>query len=197
VNSKSTILILGKLPPPLMGPAIATQIILNSSLNKGFNLVHLDTRMNADVATMGRWSFSKLFKSVGIYVEFIQKIKQHQPNLILVPISQTTMGFLKDAPFIWLGKLMGKKVLIQLRGSNFKNWLSSAGSSTNNYVRKTLKKCANKLIQVAILSYKNNRRQVLATIVFFIYSFLTTIFGNNTKNLLFVGLIFTKFWFEV
>lgn len=143
---KPTILILGKLPPPIMGPAIATQIILNSSLNNDFNLVHLDTRMNTEVATMGRWSFSKMFRSISIYFEFFQKIKQHQPQIILVPISQTTMGFFKDAPFIWLGKLMGKKVLIQLRGSNFNNWIASASSLTKSVVKTTLKKCVGVIV---------------------------------------------------
>ncbi|MBI2280423.1 MAG: glycosyltransferase [Bacteroidetes bacterium] len=146
MSEKPTILILGKLPPPLIGPAIATQIILNSGLKNEFNLIHLDTRMNTDVATMGRWSFSKMLRSVGIYVEFIQKIKQHQPQLILVPISQTTMGFFKDAPFIWVGKLMGKKVLIQLRGSNFNNWIKSASGITRSLVKTTLKKCVGVIV---------------------------------------------------
>ncbi|PKP50210.1 MAG: hypothetical protein CVT95_02790 [Bacteroidetes bacterium HGW-Bacteroidetes-12] len=146
MGNKSTILLLGKVPPPLIGPAIATQIILNSSLKNKFNLVHLDTRMNKDVTTMGRWSFSKMVRSVGIYVEFIRKIKQHQPQLILVPISQTTMGFFKDAPFIWLGKWMGKKVLIQLRGSNFNNWINSASGITKSLVKTTLKKCVGVIV---------------------------------------------------
>ena len=146
MREKPTILLLGKLPPPFIGPAIATQIILNSSLKNEFNLIHLDTRMNTEVATMGRWSFSKLFRSVGIYVEFIQKIKQHQPQIILIPISQTTMGFFKDAPFIWLGKMMGKKVLIQLRGSNFSNWKKSALGLTKGLVKTTLKKCVGVIV---------------------------------------------------
>jgi len=146
VSDKRTILILGKLPPPLMGPAIATNIILNSTLKEDFNLVHLDTRMNKNVATMGRWSFAKLFRSIGIYFEFFKKIKKHQPDVILVPISQTTMGFFKDAPFIWLGKMKGKKVLIQLRGSNFKNWLSTTSNFTKKRVRRTLKKCVGVIV---------------------------------------------------
>jgi hypothetical protein len=53
MSKKAKILILGKLPPPIIGPAIATNIILNSTLKEEFKLVHLDTRMNTDVATMG------------------------------------------------------------------------------------------------------------------------------------------------
>lgn len=146
MSLKSTILILGKLPPPLMGPAIATQIILKSSLKEEFQLIHLDTRMNKEVATMGRWSFSKMIRSIGIYFEFISLIRKHQPEVILVPISQTTMGFFKDAPFIWLGKLLGKKVLVQLRGSNFKNWLNIAGRFVNHFVKTTLKKCVGVIV---------------------------------------------------
>ncbi|MCO6499347.1 MAG: glycosyltransferase family 4 protein [Vicingus serpentipes] len=146
MSVKPTILILGKLPPPLIGPAIATQIILNSKLKEAFQLVHLDTRMNKEVATMGRWSFSKMIRSVVIYFEFISLVRKHQPQIILVPISQTTMGFLKDALFIWLGKWMGKKVLIQLRGSNFKNWLNGTSSFVTSLVKITLKKCVGVIV---------------------------------------------------
>lgn len=140
MEHKPTILILGKLPPPLMGPAIATQIILNSSLKNQFKLIHFDTRINAEVATMGKWSFSKLFKSITLYKRYKTIVKEQKPDVILVPISQTTMGFVKDAPFIFIGAKYAK-VIVQLRGSNFKNWISAAGNATNNFVRKTLKKC--------------------------------------------------------
>ncbi|MBL4668661.1 MAG: glycosyltransferase [Flavobacteriales bacterium] len=145
MESKPTILILGKLPPPIIGPAIATNIILNSRLKEQFNLVHFDTRINAEVATMGKWSFAKLFKSFELYRKYKAVIKKEQPELILVPISQTTMGFVKDAPFIRIGAKYAK-VVVQLRGSNFKNWLAASGSFTNSFVKKTLKKCAGVIV---------------------------------------------------
>ena len=146
MKGKPTILILGKLPPPLMGPAIATQIILSSNLKDHFNIIHLDTRINKDVSTMGRWGLNKIFKSINIYFEFIKKVLTHKPQLIIVPISQTTMGFIKDAPFILLGSVMRKKVLIQLRGSNFKNWLKGANKLTHNFVSYCLKKCVGVIV---------------------------------------------------
>ncbi len=145
MEKKATVLILGKLPPPIIGPAIATSIILNSPLKEEYNLVHFDTRINADVATMGKWSMGKLFKSLNLYKKYKAIIKKEQPDLILVPISQTTMGFVKDAPFISIGSKYAK-VVVQLRGSNFKNWLEKANSKTNNFVSKTLKKCAGVIV---------------------------------------------------
>lgn len=56
------------------------------------------------------------------------------------------MGFFKDAPFIWLGKWTGKKVLIQLRGSNFNNWINLASGLTKSLVRTTLKKCVGVIV---------------------------------------------------
>lgn len=152
---KPTILILGKLPPPIIGPAIATHIILNSSLKDRFNLIHFDTRINDDVATMGKWSLGKLFKIFKLYRRYKAVIKKEQPDLILVPISQTTMGFVKDAPFIRIGAKHAK-VAVQLRGSNFKNWLASTNGFTNSFVRKTLKKCA------GVIVLGNNLRDLFA-----------------------------------
>lgn len=143
--AKPTILILGKLPPPLMGPAIATQIILNSGLKEEFNLIHFDTRINKEVSTMGRWSFGKFYKTLKHYQEFKKLVKATQPQIILVPISQTTMGFYKDARFISIGAKYAK-VVVQLRGSNFKNWLASTGNSTHLFVKKALKKCAGVIV---------------------------------------------------
>jgi glycosyltransferase involved in cell wall biosynthesis len=152
VSKKTTILILGKLPPPLIGPAIATDIILNSNLKEQFNLVHFDTRINAEVATMGKFSLGKSFKMLSLYREFKKVIKATQPQIILIPISQTTMGFYKDARFINIGAKYAK-VIVQLRGSNFKNWLAEAGSSTNNFVQKTLNKCTGVIVLGNNLKY--------------------------------------------
>lgn len=55
MNNKPTVCIFGKLPPPYMGPAIATQILLQSRLKNNFNLVHIDTKINEDLKSMGSW----------------------------------------------------------------------------------------------------------------------------------------------
>ena len=138
MSEKPTILVLGKLPPPLIGPAIATDIILNSRLNQEFNLLHLDTRLNTDVATMGRWSFSKLFKTRTLHKKYKAMLVEHKPDLVLIPISQTSMGFLKDYPFLKIAHKQGIKTVVQLRGSNFLNWINSSSTWIQKTVRKGL-----------------------------------------------------------
>jgi glycosyltransferase involved in cell wall biosynthesis len=137
---KKKVLLLGKLPPPYMGPAIAAQIILQSDLKNRVDLFFLDTRANASIHTLGKWSLGKVLKNLSLYWKLCRMIGKHKPDLVLIPISQTTGGFIKDSIYILLARLMGKKVLLQLRGSNFKHWISQASGLTQGYVRFVLKR---------------------------------------------------------
>src|SRR6185436_745936 len=137
---KKKILILGKLPPPYMGPSIATEIILNSSLKNNFDLIHIDTKANESLLTLGKWSIKKIIRNNAIYFKMRRTIRTNKPDLILIPVSQTTIGFIKDSIFIIISKISGCKVILQLRGSNFKNWIQNQTSFlTKWYVTKILK----------------------------------------------------------
>jgi glycosyltransferase involved in cell wall biosynthesis len=138
--TKNKVIILGKLPPPFMGPAIATEILLKSELKNRFDLIHLDTKINNTLTSLGKWNFGKLFKNIGIYFKLIKLLIKYKPNLVLVPISQTTMGFIKDSIFVLLSSSFGKKILIQLRGSNLNNWLLGSSKITKAYFKFVLKR---------------------------------------------------------
>ena len=140
------VILLGKLPPPTMGPAIATQIILNSSLSTQFDLVHLDTTLNRGINTMGKAGLKKSLKSIGLYFKLFGKILRHRPKLVLVPISQTTMGFMKDAVYIWISALCFRKVVVQLRGSDFQNWQNRSSRLVRSLTRFTLKRTAGVIV---------------------------------------------------
>jgi len=137
---KPVVVILGKIPPPYMGPSLATQIILKSSLNEQFRLVHVDTRAVKSLTAMGKFSFAKIGRNLGIYRHLWKTIRREQPALVLVPISQSTIGFLKDAVFILIALLLGRKVLIHLRGSNFLNWMKGSSAITRAFVKGVLRR---------------------------------------------------------
>ncbi len=136
---KNKILILGKLPPPFYGPAVATQIILASSLKDHFSVFHSNTSLNKKIKGIGKFEFLKSIKVAFLYFQFIQRILKIKPSLILVPISQSTMGFVKDSIYILISKLFLCPVLLQLRGSNFKNWFASSSKLTQTYTCFVLK----------------------------------------------------------
>ncbi len=141
MSEKPVVLIFGKLPPPYMGPAIATEILLHSSLGNDFNLLHIDTKTNEDLKDIGSWSLKKLFKNLSIYRDILKKGHSHKAALALIPISQSTLGFLKDSIFILLSRLVCKNVLLHLRGSEFKSWMMRSGIFTRLYVKLILSLC--------------------------------------------------------
>lgn len=151
--TKPKVLLLGKLPPPYMGPSIATEIILKSSLKNSFELIHLDTKINHEISSFGTWSFTKVFANIAIYFKMFSLLRKHKPALVLIPISQTTTGFFKDSLFILIAKLFGKKVLLQLRGSNFKTWISNSSSVNKSYVKYILKKTQGMIVLGNNLKY--------------------------------------------
>ncbi|HXB40158.1 MAG TPA: glycosyltransferase family 4 protein [Bacteroidia bacterium] len=147
------ILILGKLPPPYMGPAVATEIILNSALKNTFELVHLNTKINTELDTFGKWSIGKVFKNISLYFRMLKLVSGKKPDLVLIPISQTTTGFFKDSIFILLASLFRRKILLHLRGSQFKVWADNSSGLNRAYVKFILKKAKGVIVLGNKLKY--------------------------------------------
>ena len=144
---KKTILILGKLPPPFFGPAIATEIILKSSIKEWFDLVHVDTRLNEKMSDMGKINIpQKQYKIVKIYFNYLKTIFRVHPAVILVPVGQDTIAFIKDSFFIFFGRLSGSKLVVHLRGSDWLNWQRNSSPVTRFYVRAILALCSGGIV---------------------------------------------------
>lgn len=136
---KAVVCLLGKLPPPFMGPSIATSILLKSALKDRFRLIHVNTKVSDHLGDMGKWSLSKLTGNLRNYaVHFLHMIR-HRPALVVIPISQSTTGFLKDSVYILLAAMTARKTVLHLRGSSFRTWLESAPLAVRAYVNFVLK----------------------------------------------------------
>jgi len=138
-ENKLKVLLLGPLPPPYMGPSIATEIILKSTLNKHFKILHLNTNTHKTLSTLGAWNFDRILKNLILYFKLAYSILKNWPDLVLIPISQTASGFFKDSIYIIISKLFLRKTLLQLRGGNFKNWYDSSTVLNKIYVSKILR----------------------------------------------------------
>jgi len=128
------LLLLGPLPPPLFGPAIATRIILNSALKHEFSIIHLNTNTHRELKSLGKFHLSSFIGNLRLYIRMLCLIIGRMPDLVLVPISQTTTGFLKDSIYIWICWLLRRRTILQLRGGNFKNWFDSCSGWQRRYI---------------------------------------------------------------
>jgi glycosyltransferase involved in cell wall biosynthesis len=120
-----TIVLFGKVPPPYIGPAIATQIILKSNLKEKYKIIHLDTSDHRDISTLGSLDIMNFWIAIKQYFTLLLYILKHQPKLIYILSGQSNIAYLRDIPFVFISKLFRKKVVFHLRGGNFLNWYNS------------------------------------------------------------------------
>jgi glycosyltransferase involved in cell wall biosynthesis len=136
--SKSKILLISKLPPPYYGTTVWSGILLNSGLKEHFNLVHLNNNIHTNIKSLGKFSFRNIVSNLKLYLKLIRILKSEKPNLVFIPVSQTTLGFIKDSIFIILSRVFRRKILLILHGSNFLNWFKNSGYITKSYVKRCL-----------------------------------------------------------
>ena len=107
------ILFIAPLPPPVHGSAMVSQYIKDSQLLQSqcdCDFVNLSTSRRMD--EIGKGGAKKLFRFVGSYFAVLFKLLTRRYDLCYLAITCHGMGFLKDAPFVLLCKLFGRKVLI-------------------------------------------------------------------------------------
>lgn len=126
-------------PPPYMGPSIATEVILNSRFVKEFDVIHIDTADRRDLSHLGKTDLTNIYLACKQYLMLLQKLLAYRAKLVYIPISQTTIGFLKDMPLVVFSKLFRKKVVLHLRGGYFREFYNSSNVVMKILVRMTLK----------------------------------------------------------
>ena len=113
MNDKPNILIVAPFPPPVHGSAMVSRYIRESAVmgeTFAMDFVNLSTSRRMD--EIGKTSPRKLLRFAGAYSRLLGKLVRHRYDLCYLAITCHGIGFLKDAPFVWLCKLFGRKVVI-------------------------------------------------------------------------------------
>ncbi len=146
------ILIIGPTPPPYFGVSTATENILRGLKERGWGVLHLDTRDPRDVGNMGKLDLVNVWLGVKHVVGmFLLMLKS--PKVVYLPISQSAGGFFRDGMFILLGWFFGARVIVHLRGSNFLNFYGESPRFFQWYIRFTLRRVYLGLVQGRNIQY--------------------------------------------
>jgi glycosyltransferase involved in cell wall biosynthesis len=116
-----------------------TEIILNSSLNESFELLHFDTTLNQELEGIGRFSLAKGFRLWGQYRRFSKKLRQESPELVLIPLSQTPGGLIKDLRFVRIAHKAGIRTVAHLHGGELDRTLKRSSGALRSHAEKGLR----------------------------------------------------------
>ena len=123
---KIGIMIIGALPPPYIGPTIATKNLISApNIKKAFELILVDTSDPRPIRSMGKLDFVNVGIAVKNVLTFLSKIVLKRPTVIYIAISQNTWGYFRDLCFFIPAVLLKKQVVIHLRGSEFADFYCS------------------------------------------------------------------------
>lgn len=139
MKKKKTIIFLAPTPPPYMGVSVVTEIILNSRFVDEFNVIHIDTADRRPLNNMGKIDFTNIYLALKHYFLLLKNLLFSDAELVYIPISQTTIGYLRDMPFIIISKLFDKKVILHLHGGYFRKFYNSCNIIMKHCIQKTLK----------------------------------------------------------
>ena len=116
-TDKRKVLFIVPLPPPVHGSSMVSQSIKKSKLlNEAFDMdfVNLSTSRKVEEIDKRSWTLyaRKAVRFVSAYAKTFWLLATRQYDLCYLAITCHGVGFLKDAPFVLLCKLFGRKVVI-------------------------------------------------------------------------------------
>ncbi|MBS1912134.1 MAG: glycosyltransferase family 4 protein [Bacteroidetes bacterium] len=114
------LLIVGPLPPPYIGPAIATErLVASPVLAERFQLRLVNTSDPGGEHDIGRLTPHNVGEAIGQVWRFIGALIGWRPRVVYMSIARGFWGFLRDVNLILLARLFGVRVLIHLRAGRF------------------------------------------------------------------------------
>jgi glycosyltransferase involved in cell wall biosynthesis len=126
-------------PPPVMGPSIATEIVLKGPLPNDLAIHHIDTADRRGLETLGRFDFANVWNAVRTAALLAWTICRRWPGLVYIPISQTRIGYLRDSIYLLIAWIFRRRVMLHLRGADFGEFYRRSGALLRAWVRLTLR----------------------------------------------------------
>lgn len=136
---KTRILIIGPTPPPHHGVAMAIRMLLDLKMRDLFDLSHLDLADRRGIAHVDQPDLHDVFLFIRQWFTLIWKLLRERPHIVYLPISQTTLGVIRDSLLIWPAFLFGARIVLHLHGGNFRRWYEGRSALFRFYVRLLLK----------------------------------------------------------
>jgi len=124
---KRSVLCLVHLPPPVHGASLMNQSIVNSTLiNDRFRLKVIDITTARHIEDIGSMSSGKIAGAIKNFFKIIAALISFRPSLVYFTFSPSGFAFYRDAVYVLLIKLTGRKLVFHLHG---KGIAAGAGNS--------------------------------------------------------------------
>jgi glycosyltransferase involved in cell wall biosynthesis/ubiquinone/menaquinone biosynthesis C-methylase UbiE len=124
------ILLIGILPPPINGQALAFQVLVNEM---GVETLIISGKRNINALR----KISKIFNFIGLLFKLIHKLLSKK-YVVYHTISQSKEGFLRDFLIVIISKFLGSKVVVHIHGGNYDGFYQTQKPFIQQQIRQML-----------------------------------------------------------
>ena len=153
MGKKIIVLFLGKNPPPYYGVSIWFEQLQAAQWPADYEILWFHNGIHKSITTIGTTGILSFYRHICLHFKYLLFLLKHKPGIIVIPISQSFVGYVKDSVYILLSCLFKGKTLVMLHGSNLKTWLSTSHHLIRAYFRITLKSCSGAIVLSEKLKY--------------------------------------------
>ena len=148
VRRNPAVLIVGPTPPPYHGGSVDTETILRFMPRDKFCILHLDTSDRRPLADgIGTLDVMNVYLAIKHAIGFIRILVSEEPSIAYIPISQGTLGFLRDSLFLISSRLFKQKVIVQLPGGDFQTFFQGSNAVMKGLIKFTLKSATRAIVE--------------------------------------------------
>jgi len=136
------LLLIGPTPPPYHGVAVAMRGLVEARWRDEFSISHLDLADRRGIEHVNQPDLRDVILFTGQWLRLLGLVIRKRPHVVYVPISQSTLGFLRDSLLIWPSYLVGSRIVLHLHGGNFRTWFEGRSAVVKTCVRAVLRRAA-------------------------------------------------------
>jgi glycosyltransferase involved in cell wall biosynthesis len=133
-GEKKKILFILQLPPPLHGASVMNRNLINSEVIKDNYYVNfINLQFAKSIRKLAKFSFWKILKSFYYGLKILKRILTYKPDLVYFTLSPVGYAFYRDAFYVFLLKILNKKIVLHLHGKGINKNASRSKLNKNLY----------------------------------------------------------------
>jgi glycosyltransferase involved in cell wall biosynthesis len=137
-GARPSVLIIGPTPPPYHGVAVATHNLLRARDVGQLVLLHLDISDRRGISHVDKPDLVDVLQFLRQWLRLAWTLSLRRPQVVYLSISQSTIGFARDALFMTLARLFRRRIVVHLHGGNLVTWYRQRGAAIRSLVRHVL-----------------------------------------------------------
>jgi glycosyltransferase involved in cell wall biosynthesis len=128
----------GPVPPPYYGAAVANQTLLNSSVRGEFDLSVLNTIDRRSVTNMGRLDLVNVWLALSQAARLVVQLATTRVDAVYLHVNDNAWAYVRDAVFMFVAWAYRQPIIGHFHTGNFAGFAESASPLVRRLIHSTL-----------------------------------------------------------